>query len=107
MNKKIIGNIFVAGIFLCQASLVFARYNPHNFQIPVYYSQGSIISRSPASSPSPYIYVQRNSTFSSWNNPYAGGVYNSWYQHKVWVPGYTIVRGDHAQWVPGGWEYRE
>ncbi|CAN5452521.1 hypothetical protein BH10PSE19_BH10PSE19_16570 [soil metagenome] len=108
MNKKTIGSIFTAGILLCQTSIAATHCNPNSFHIPAYYAQGGIVAFSPPSSP--YIYVQRNSTnstLSSWSNPSAGGAFNNWYQNKVWVPGYTIVRGNQAQWVPGGWVYRQ
>lgn len=105
MNKKTTVSIFAAVILLCQASAGLARHNSNTFYIPAYHVQGNVIAPPPPAYA--YIYVQPDMTFSNNSiNPYAGGVYDGWYQNNVWAPGYTIVKGNSARWVPGGWVYR-
>lgn len=101
MNKRLIGSI-TAGVLLATTTIALAR--PYNADLG-YYSQGRVVLQSAPSSP--FIYVSPNSNFSSWNQPYAGGVYQSWYQNKEWAPGYLIVNGNVAKWRPGGWVYRD
>jgi hypothetical protein len=101
MNTKIIWSIFAASIvFSTTASAITRPEQPHLG----FYAQGRIVSAHPAP---PYIAVDANHPFSSWNSHHTAQVFNNWYQTKRWEPGYTVIQGDHAKCLPGGWVFKD